>query len=623
MSPPFKFFLNFKEKSSRMSVQVLDLENHALKLNPNQPPQNTENPLVSNQINNINSKKICPESHEPPKLKEKKPCLLIKHITIKNILKVFSDKNFFHFINFKQLIDVIINFVFSLHCINKKGSFFMIISFFLPFIEVLLLELLDRLFYYQKYNFLKNPEFQKLKRVFYYRYFMSFYSCSANPSENSWPMIYCIFYMAYLLSLVYGIFFSLFLMIWHLFSNESNFFDSVVKLFETLKACIDWIYSEAFCNSCEKDNEVRNCVLQVYKFFFAAIVVGLGAAIILSIILALFLYYLGCFLMYVSYLPLFGVCWWYTYAFVFELRVSVSLIFDDILVILHIVSLWLWITYYRTPNITLVHGVMTSNIVFQPVNKPMSYCLKIGQQILTISETNQIIMDNPIESQKPYDFDNFSWPPKGNLPPYRFYAYKLLGSGSCRHAYMTLDLETNNLVVAKKFININENKIEAFEMERTICETAIKYANLFNSNLSSNKPLHYINPIICEVFMRQINSDGSIGHVKEIVTLEPFLGLDFRKFNSNNGYSDPDCGESMPAFSHFSYHESCGELIVCDLQGVKSVDKYMLTDPAINSMKGVYGDTDCGEEGIIKFFENHKCSTLCNKEWIWLKNKNS
>jgi hypothetical protein len=39
--------------------------------------------------------------------------------------------------------------------------------------------------------------------------------------------------------------------------------------------------------------------------------------------------------------------------------------------------------------------------------------------------------------------------------------------------------------------------------------------------------------------------------------------------------------------------------IVCDLQGVVTGTKYLLTDPAVNSIDRYFGNTDLGREGMF------------------------
>ena len=75
----------------------------------------------------------------------------------------------------------------------------------------------------------------------------------------------------------------------------------------------------------------------------------------------------------------------------------------------------------------------------------------------------------------------------------------------------------------------------------------------------------------------------------------------------------------MPAFSHYTYHASGGKELVCDLQGVKRSNRYVLTDPVICSLREDYGLTDMGEAGIQAFFANHKCTEICQN---WRKHSN-
>ena len=71
------------------------------------------------------------------------------------------------------------------------------------------------------------------------------------------------------------------------------------------------------------------------------------------------------------------------------------------------------------------------------------------------------------------------------------------------------------------------------------------------------------------------------------------------------------------AFSHFSYDVTDSYLLVCDLQGISTVDSkgkatFLLTDPAIHcSTHYRFGKTNLQEVGIQKFFEKHVCNEFC------------
>jgi len=72
------------------------------------------------------------------------------------------------------------------------------------------------------------------------------------------------------------------------------------------------------------------------------------------------------------------------------------------------------------------------------------------------------------------------------------------------------------------------------------------------------------------------------------------------------------------AFSHFTHSITDGYLLVCDLQGITTMDKkrkptLLLTDPAIHCPKHLrFGKTNLGALGVNKFFAKHKCNSFCN-----------
>ncbi|GMH34712.1 hypothetical protein BSKO_02573 [Bryopsis sp. KO-2023] len=121
--------------------------------------------------------------------------------------------------------------------------------------------------------------------------------------------------------------------------------------------------------------------------------------------------------------------------------------------------------------------------------------------------------------------------------------------------------------------------------------------------------------------------------------VEPFIE-NFRKFNSNCGWCDCSSlwARLMQALSHYSYHISKGELLLCDLQVnsrypdfEKSVPRdqsspggcyqngVVLTDPVIMSHDRRYGVKDLGTVGISNFFANHQCNEFCRDYWLKLR----
>jgi hypothetical protein len=101
------------------------------------------------------------------------------------------------------------------------------------------------------------------------------------------------------------------------------------------------------------------------------------------------------------------------------------------------------------------------------------------------------------------------------------------------------------------------------------------------------------------------------------VLQEPFIG-NYQKFNSNTGWADSSSAwpKVMQALSHFSYHASGGQFVLCDLQGgIYKGGVVVLTDPVILSRNKTYGITDLGPTGISSFFSNHRCNEYCRSQW--------
>lgn len=97
------------------------------------------------------------------------------------------------------------------------------------------------------------------------------------------------------------------------------------------------------------------------------------------------------------------------------------------------------------------------------------------------------------------------------------------------------------------------------------------------------------------------------------VLVEPF-----RKFNSNSGWASSKApwDRVMQAMSHYSYHVTNREFLVCDLQGGLYEDGAVLTDPVVLSRDRRFGPTDLGPEGISNFFALHVCNSYCKDSWL-------
>ncbi len=100
------------------------------------------------------------------------------------------------------------------------------------------------------------------------------------------------------------------------------------------------------------------------------------------------------------------------------------------------------------------------------------------------------------------------------------------------------------------------------------------------------------------------------------VTAEPFITGKFAKYLDNDGNRFSASNLNLPsAFAHWTWQNSGGKFMICDIQGVRKGTKYVLTDPCVHSSResGInrFGLSDLGEEGMRKFFQKHVCNDLC------------
>eukprot|EP00980_Cylindrotheca_fusiformis_P007229 scaffold1525_cov142-Cylindrotheca_fusiformis.AAC.29 len=153
---------------------------------------------------------------------------------------------------------------------------------------------------------------------------------------------------------------------------------------------------------------------------------------------------------------------------------------------------------------------------------------------------------------------------------------------------------------------------EYFEKDFEIADRAIQCAENWNSFCAQGK----------EILISRGTLHRSRSGIQYLV--EPLI-RDYEKFTSNSGWIGDTSDwrvQCMEAFTHYTYEESGGELIVCDIQGRyrynrfnTSKSRFELGDPAICSRRRLYGPTDLGEKGIDSFFANHECNQFCEYHW--------
>ena len=156
-------------------------------------------------------------------------------------------------------------------------------------------------------------------------------------------------------------------------------------------------------------------------------------------------------------------------------------------------------------------------------------------------------------------------------------------------------------------------ELEYFASDFQIADRAIRVAEEWNAICPHGK----------EVLVTKGTIHRSNSGIPYLV--EPLIRY-YQKYNSNSGWIGSLNNwqvRYMAAFTHFSYHQSGGHLIVCDIQGryrskksSKAKSRFELSDPAICSRVRNYGPTDLGEKGIDSFFSNHVCNEFCESHWL-------
>jgi hypothetical protein len=105
---------------------------------------------------------------------------------------------------------------------------------------------------------------------------------------------------------------------------------------------------------------------------------------------------------------------------------------------------------------------------------------------------------------------------------------------------------------------------------------------------------------------------------RQMFLVEPFI-RSFEKYNSNTGWTkdeDSFIDDYMQSLSHFSYHSTGGNLLLCDIQGGSFNKGFALTDPVVMShFPNRFGETDLGRDGINAFFAYHDCNDYCDQDW--------
>lgn len=160
--------------------------------------------------------------------------------------------------------------------------------------------------------------------------------------------------------------------------------------------------------------------------------------------------------------------------------------------------------------------------------------------------------------------------------------------------------------VIKKFQNSPVFADRYFDADVAVIEKVLTLVSQFNDLGVINKTIR-----LNRATVWKLGPSGERGLV------EPFIAS-WTKFNSNSGWtasSSQVWNQVMQALSHFSYHITGGQFVVCDLQGGVYSTGAVLSDPVVLSRTCSYGPTDLGPKGIETFFSRHVCNQYCRSAW--------
>ena len=141
---------------------------------------------------------------------------------------------------------------------------------------------------------------------------------------------------------------------------------------------------------------------------------------------------------------------------------------------------------------------------------------------------------------------------------------------------------------------------------------AKEMADLFNCKKIAKD---YLIEFILPIFSTVKTSANVMVSKGATIAIERYIDGEHCTFMSNSSWTNIEQSTSVPeAFSHFTFHESKGHILVTDLKGVQNKNSFSFTDPAIHSIGDEFskhGPTDLGFFGVARFFTTHKCSNIC------------
>lgn len=185
--------------------------------------------------------------------------------------------------------------------------------------------------------------------------------------------------------------------------------------------------------------------------------------------------------------------------------------------------------------------------------------------------------------------------------------------GTQRIVYYGIDCTFNppKKVVFKEFKYLGDglNKLESYKHQMEIQSISFFLSRKFNKK----KPVEAKEILFTKVVVVSLRDRPKPFYCSQ----EPFIEGAYVKYNSNHGFVNKnEYAATLNAFSHWTYQETDGYLMVVDLQGVKHNTrvgfKFTLTDPALHCKDLTrFSGTNLGIDGMHRFFRTHHCNSIC------------
>ena len=165
----------------------------------------------------------------------------------------------------------------------------------------------------------------------------------------------------------------------------------------------------------------------------------------------------------------------------------------------------------------------------------------------------------------------------------------------------------------KPFFNHNQLSYSAdiYHEDMRCVRRTLDFVRAFTATRTSNLAIRVHVPTL-----HRFSARSALPNV--VYLREPYIPK-YQKWNSNSGWVNQKSRTSavMQALSHYSYHASGGNQLLCDLQGGWSNNELILTDPVIMTVgKKKFCLPDGGLSAICKFFQKHVCTEYCDPRWI-------